>query len=68
MTSGTSSVLLGDFTRDIKDKFRFYNGRMDEVRIYNRAFCEDEIKLLANPEVNIDIKPCSDPNAINPGS
>jgi hypothetical protein len=35
---------------------RFYNGRLDDIRIYNRALTEPEIKLLAS-EPGIGYKP-----------
>lgn len=43
-----------------------FEGLIDEVGIWNRALTADEIAWLASPEVEIDIKPGSDPNCINP--
>jgi hypothetical protein len=46
----------------------FFNGVIDEVGLWNRTLSADEVAWLASPEVNIDIKPGSDPNSINLGS
>jgi len=47
----------------------FFNGRIDDVRIYNRALSEEEIEQLYQdglPDlVAIDIKPQSCPNPLN---
>jgi hypothetical protein len=46
---------------------RFFNGCLDDVRIYNRGLSDTEIQTLYNPtiSVSIDIKPGSNPNSIN---
>jgi hypothetical protein len=49
----------------------WFNGVIDEVRLYDRVLTPDEIAELADPtplHVAIDIKPGSDPNPINQGS
>lgn len=47
-----------------------WNGKIDDIRIYNRALSESEIELLylGFVQVSIDIKPGSYPNSINPHS
>lgn len=48
-----------------------FHGILDEIRIYNRALTENEIKSLYGEEsilVDIDIKPGDYPNSINPNS
>lgn len=56
-----------------------FNGLIDEVEIFDRALSADEIQAIYNAgsagkckeiviEVDIDIKPGSDPNSINPKS
>lgn len=55
----------------------FFDGLIDEVEIYDRALTAEEIEDIYNAgsagkckttEVEIDIKPGSDPNSINPKS
>jgi len=49
----------------------YFNGQMDDVRIYDRALAEAEVIALASLTitVEIDIKPDTDPpNPINPNS
>jgi len=43
-----------------------WRGEIDEVGIWNRALSAAEVAWLASPEVDIDIKPGSFPNCINP--
>lgn len=43
-----------------------WRGDIDEIGFWNRALTADEVAWLASPEVEIDIKPGSDPNCINP--
>jgi len=62
---GTSAAYLGTYN----GSERFFNGTIDEVRIWNRALTDIEIGdnyLLG--DVEIDIKPGSDTNSINLGS
>jgi len=47
LNSKWSRVLIGE---NGQAKNRFWNGCIDEVRIYNRALTADEIVALANPE------------------
>jgi hypothetical protein len=65
------TVEIGASKIDISD-VRWFEGCLDDIRIYNRALSTDEIALLADPgcetEVAIDIKPGSFPNSINPRS
>ena len=48
---------------------RFFDGAIDEVRIYNRALSESEIKELYRGDIsvpiNVDIDPYSCPNPVN---
>jgi len=43
----------------------WFDGLIDEVGIWNRALSADEVAWLASPQVEIDIKPGSDPNCFN---
>lgn len=48
---------------------RYFNGTIDELRIYNRALSQEEIQDLLGPiEISLDIKPGSYPNSVNPKS
>ena len=51
---------------------RYFTGDIDEVRIYNHALTADEVASAAEGcgviEVEIDIKPGSDTNSINPNA
>jgi hypothetical protein len=44
---------------------KYWSGKIDDIRIYNRELSEDEIEQLRTIEVTIDIKPGSDPNCFN---
>jgi hypothetical protein len=66
--------------RDPANPDRLYHGLIDEVSLYNRALTADEIHAIFDEgsaakckdsdvtEVQIDIKPGSSPNSINPKS
>lgn len=78
IVAGTPSLWIG---RDPADPNRFWDGHIDEVEVFNRALTASEINSIYNAgsagkckgsageiEVEIDIKPGSDPNSINPRS
>ena len=44
---------------------RFFNGKIDDVRIYDHALTEEEIFALLGERVEVDIKPGSCPNPVN---
>jgi len=43
----------------------FWNGTIDEVRIYNRALTEDEITVVLNVKVSVDIPDAGDTDAFD---
>lgn len=49
--------------------YRYLDGKLDEIRIYNRVLSEDEIEALyfegSEIEVSVDIKPGNCPNPLN---
>ena len=60
---------IGTYRWNVSGIHRRMTGDIDDVRIYNRALSEDEIRELAlgasKIDVNIDIKPGSCPNPLN---
>ncbi|NIN69114.1 MAG: hypothetical protein GTO63_31390, partial [Anaerolineae bacterium] len=57
---------LEDPAKTIEDLLKRFTGLIDQVGVWNRALSAEEMAFLASPEVNINIKPGSDPNCINP--
>jgi len=62
----------GDLGSNVRD---FFNGRIDEVELFNRALSQAEIQSIINAgssgktmPITIDIKPDGVPNSINLGS
>jgi hypothetical protein len=62
----------GDLGSNIRD---FFDGRIDEVELFNRALSQTEIQSIVNAgtsgktiPIDIDIKPEGKPNSINLGS
>jgi hypothetical protein len=69
---GSGSIKTSDqpllIGKGVEREIYYWVQNIDEVRIWNRALSADEVAWLASPEVDIDIKPGSDPNSINLGS
>jgi len=63
-----SSLYFGVFYNKPSGLERYFNGVIDEIRIYDHALSEDEIQDLIDLDVDIDIKPGDYPNSINPNS
>lgn len=68
---------IGAITEQFTGAADFLDGAVDEVEIFNRALSASEIQAIFNAggagkckatQVEIDIKPGSDPNSINLGS
>jgi hypothetical protein len=45
---------------------KYWSGKLDDIRLYDRMLSEEEIQQLGYLAVTIDVKPGSDPNTINP--
>jgi hypothetical protein len=67
--SGGLPLYIGGIGADPANGDLTLNGDMDDVRIYNRALSDSDIKEFCGPiTVTIDIKPGSDIKSINLGS
>ena len=71
--TGTAQLMFGVHPAYITDGWapRYFKGILDQVRIWDRALTDSEIAYnykYSLREVEIDIKPDSDPNSINLGS
>jgi hypothetical protein len=71
MMSDFDNTIFGTGYDSLKDIHLngYYNGMMDELRLYTRSLSADEVRELHELglvfDVQIDIKPGSDPNSIN---
>jgi hypothetical protein len=66
ITGKSTKVLVGAF-QDPSHTFNFFNGKIDDVRVYNRALSAEEIEefCVGGLPVAVDIKPGSCPNPVN---
>jgi hypothetical protein len=63
-----SRMTIGRYQNPLNENLYYhFDGLIDEVGLWNRALSAEEVAWLAS-EVDIDIKPGSDPNSINLGS
>ena len=54
-TSGLTPIMPGSFTIGSASGIRFFNGSVDEVRIYNRALSSSEVAQLYSFEADIPV-------------